>query len=91
MAKDICDRLATFSRTTEAFSGRHYPTANLYFQKVCEIRLALRKWLACGNSVIEAMTRNMILKFDKYWDVINYMLAVASILDPRKKLEFVSF
>ena len=91
MAKDICDRLAIFSRTTEAFSGRHYPTANLYFQKVCEIRLALRKWLACGNSVIEAMAGNMILKFDKYWDVINYMLAVASILDPRKKLECVSF
>ena len=91
MAKDICDRLAIFSRTTKAFSGRHYPTANLYFQKVCEIRLALRKWLACGNSVIEAMAGNMILKFDKYWDVINYMLAVASILDPRKKLECVSF
>ena len=52
MTNDICDRLVLFSRTTEAFSGRHYPTANLYFQKVCKIRLALRKWLACGNSVI---------------------------------------
>ena len=66
MAKDICDRLALFSWATEAFSGRHYPTANLYFQKVCEIILALRKWLGCGNSVIEVMAGNMILKFDKY-------------------------
>ena len=53
--------------------------------------MALRKWLACGNSVIKAMAENMILKFDKYWDVINGILAVASILDPMKKLECVSF
>jgi len=43
------------------------------------------------NSVIEVMVGNMILKFDKYWDVINYILVVASILDSRKKLERVSF
>ena len=91
MAKEICDRLALFSRTTETFSGRYYPTANLYFQKVCEIRLALRKWLCCGNNVIESMVRNMIEKFDKYWNVINGMMAVASVLDPRRKLECVSF
>lgn len=81
MATDICDRLTLFSRTTETFSGRYYPTANLYFQKVCEIRLASRKWLGCGNSEIEAMVGNMILKFDKYWDVIK--LHFSSSIDSR--------
>ena len=41
--------------------------------------------------MIESMTRNTVQKFDKYWDVINYILEVASVLDPRKKLECVSF
>ena len=62
MAEDLSDRLALFSWTTNAFSSRNYPTANLYFQKVCEMILALREWLCCGNSVIEVMTGNMILK-----------------------------
>lgn len=91
MASDICDRLALFQRATEAFSGRNYPTANLYFAKVCEINLALRRWSACGNVVIESMAFKMMDKFDKYWSVINAMLSVASVLDPRRKLECVSF
>ncbi|KAJ8426849.1 hypothetical protein Cgig2_006524 [Carnegiea gigantea] len=70
---------------------RGFACGHVWAPKVCEIRLALRKWLGCGNSVIEGMAGNMILKFDKYWDVINYILAVASILDSRKKLECVSF
>jgi len=41
--------------------------------------------------VIESVARNMIEKFDKYWIVINGILAVASVLDPRRKLECVSF
>ncbi|KMT12709.1 hypothetical protein BVRB_4g088070 isoform A [Beta vulgaris subsp. vulgaris] len=73
---------------TEAFSGRKYPTANLYFQKVSEIRLAFRRWFSCGNKVIETMASKMIDKFDKYWNV---MLSAASVLDPRRKLECVSF
>uniref|UniRef100_A0A803MEQ0 BED-type domain-containing protein n=1 Tax=Chenopodium quinoa TaxID=63459 RepID=A0A803MEQ0_CHEQI len=91
MASEICERLALFKRATEAFSGRKYPTANLYFEKVCEILLALRKWVCCGNKVIESMASKMIVKFDKYWNVINVMLSVASVLDPRRKLDIVTF
>lgn len=46
---------------------------------------------SCGNTVIESMAKAMILKFDKYWEVVNGMLSVASILDPRRKFECVSF
>jgi len=33
MAKDICNGLTLFGRTTKAFSGRHYPTQTYIFRK----------------------------------------------------------
>lgn len=91
MVSVICQKLALFKRATEAFSGRKYPTANLYFEKVCEILLALRNWTSCGNKVIESMSSKMIVKFNKYWNVINVMLSVASVLDPRRKMDIITF
>jgi len=46
--KDICYSLALFNRATEAFSARCYVVANLYFYKVREMRLALRKCSLVG-------------------------------------------
>uniref|UniRef100_A0A803MQY4 BED-type domain-containing protein n=1 Tax=Chenopodium quinoa TaxID=63459 RepID=A0A803MQY4_CHEQI len=43
------------------------------------------------SKVIESMASKMNVKFDKYWNVINVMLSVASVLDPRKKLDIVTF
>lgn len=90
VAKDICDRLKMFYEVTELFSGRHYPTLNLFFRKICEIKLTLNSWLE-SDVMIVAMTRKMIDKFDKYWRDINGLLAVARILDPRNKLKCVDF
>ncbi|GMJ04379.1 hypothetical protein HRI_004107100 [Hibiscus trionum] len=36
------------------------------------------------------MTSSMIVKFDKYWKDINVILSMASVLDPRRKLECLS-
>lgn len=43
-AKEICERLEVFYDVTNLFSGTEYPTANVYFPKVCEMKLAL-VWL----------------------------------------------
>ncbi|CAN1302066.1 Zinc finger BED domain-containing protein DAYSLEEPER [Linum perenne] len=37
------------------------------------------------------MARRMLVKFDSYWDVIHGMLGVATILDPRYKLELMKW
>ena len=37
------------------------------------------------------MTSRMVDKFDKYWSEINGLLEIASILDPRKKLDLWTF
>ncbi|KAK4345246.1 hypothetical protein RND71_035422 [Anisodus tanguticus] len=91
MAKLVCEKLEIFYKATRVFSGRNYPTSNLFFRKVCEIRLALRRWVESDVETIRLMAKNMIDKFDKYWHNINEMLAVASIFDPRNKMDCVEY
>ena len=43
VAKDICGRLDLFHSMTEFFSGRKYPTTNMYFALVCELKIALNE------------------------------------------------
>ena len=41
MANEICQKLEIFYDVTLFFSGTSYPTANIFFPKVCQIKLAL--------------------------------------------------
>jgi hypothetical protein len=84
-ARELCDRLKMFFDATELLSGTNV-TANLFFRKICGIYLAIRKWRASKDPMIEKMSKLVKEKFEKYWlDVHNFM-AVASVLDPRYKL-----
>ncbi|KAL5560719.1 hypothetical protein UlMin_036930 [Ulmus minor] len=90
-ARDLCDKLFLFYQVTEMFSGSKYPTANLLFPKVCEIRMAITDWLSSSNENVRAMASNMEEKFLKYWDVTHGIMAVASILDPRYKMKLIEY
>ncbi|WOL13352.1 zinc finger BED domain-containing protein RICESLEEPER 2-like [Canna indica] len=70
MAKEICHRLELFYGVIELFSSTLYPTSNVYFSKICEVRIALRGWRNDPNIIIQQMATTMIAKFDKYWGVI---------------------
>jgi hypothetical protein len=41
IAKEICERLELFYNVTEIFSDTTYPTANMYFLLVCDLKIAL--------------------------------------------------
>lgn len=88
-AQEICERLKLFYDVTSIFSGRRYPTANLYFPKICEIRLALSKWIVSSKKFVRDMASQMTEKFDEYWDVIHQLMGVAAVFDPRKKMEVI--
>ncbi|CAN6696665.1 unnamed protein product [Malus baccata var. baccata] len=91
MAKEICEKLKLFYNVSELFSGTKYPTTNLYFPKICEIRLSLTRWLTSRRDEIKNMARSMIEKFDKYWSVIHGIMVVTTVLDPRFKMRLIEY
>ena len=91
LAKEICGKLKVFYDVTQLFSGTQFPTANTYFNKICEIKLALEKWIASPNPLISHMACNMKMKFEKYWAKVHGIMGVAAVLDPRYKLAMLEY
>lgn len=83
--------LKPFSEITTIFSGRKYPTANLYFKHVWEIEMGLRQEKESEDECIKGMATLMKEKFDKYWANYSMVLSFAAILDPQLKLSYVKF
>ena len=91
LAKDICGRLELFHSATEFFSGRKYPTTNMYFNVVCELKIALNEWSVYSNEMISTMAESMLAKFNSYWANVSVVMAIAAILDPRYKMKLLEF
>ncbi|KAE8733017.1 hypothetical protein F3Y22_tig00001644pilonHSYRG00324 [Hibiscus syriacus] len=91
LASSICGKLQLFYKVTLMFSGTKYPTANVFFPSICEIRITLSKWSEDRDEVIKAMGERMLVKFDKYWSVIHGVMGVAVILDPRYKFKMMEY
>lgn len=65
-ARGLCDRLKMFYDVTELLSGISYVTANLFFPKIINIFLAIRKWQTSAIPKVEEMSCKMKEKFNKY-------------------------
>ncbi|KAK2641615.1 hypothetical protein Ddye_023378 [Dipteronia dyeriana] len=91
LAKEMCDKLKIFYSVTEMFSGTKYPTSNVFFHKICKIKISLRKWETSSCIEISSMASNMVEKFDRYWNDVHGVLAMASLLDPRFKLKLPQY
>ncbi|XP_076905372.1 zinc finger BED domain-containing protein RICESLEEPER 2-like [Bidens hawaiensis] len=89
LATEICNKLQLFYRVTLLFSGNKYPTANVFFPLICEIRFSMREWTKSSIVDISLMAYKMSSKFDKYWSVIHGIMGMAAVLDPRYKLKYV--
>ena len=58
------DRL--FYNVTELFFSCKYPTTNMYFTLVCELKITLNEWNLSLNEMISRMVERMLAKFNSY-------------------------
>lgn len=89
MADVICKYLKVFNDATKKISGIKYPTANTFFFDVCIIYTKLLAWKNIPHDYVSAMEEKMMAKFRKYWEECSLVLFVATVFDPRYKLELV--
>jgi len=90
-AEKIAIFLEPFNEITVLMSGSKYPTANLYMSCVWKIHIRLLEALMSEDIVISKMVKEMVPKFDKYWESYSFVLSMAVILDPRYKANLVKF
>jgi len=91
LAKETCEKLKIFHHVTKLFSGSKYPATNLFFPKICKLKLAILGWINSSFEEVRDMASNMITKFDKYWNKIHGVMIVAAILDPHYKMKLIKF
>ena len=91
-AELVGDFLGAFAAATKLFSADRYPTSHLFLDNVLCIHDALRGQQWQENQVIRDLAKAMDRKFDKYWDGnYNMALVICTVLDPRKKLDYLDF
>ncbi|WOL14748.1 zinc finger BED domain-containing protein RICESLEEPER 1-like isoform X2 [Canna indica] len=90
-ASKIMEFLEVFNEATNVFSGYEYPTANLFLPEVWKIKQLLELTVVDDCEYMKAMAFKMKDKFDKYWGECNLLMIIASILDPRYKMQLVIF
>ncbi|CAA2956151.1 zinc finger BED domain-containing RICESLEEPER 2-like [Olea europaea subsp. europaea] len=84
--------LKTFYDMTLKVSDSLYVTSNTFFQELCEIHGELNELAKDPNSLMGKMAISMRRKHDKYWgnhEKFNDLLFIATVFDPRCKLELL--
>jgi hypothetical protein len=93
-ARAFATFLQTFYEATLKFSGSTHVTSNSYFLQLCIIQNTLNDGCLSEDQVLSSVSFSMKQKYEKYWgtmDMINLMLYVGFVLDPRNKMKALVF
>ncbi|KAK3136097.1 hypothetical protein QOZ80_5BG0428050 [Eleusine coracana subsp. coracana] len=69
----------------------YYPTANLHFHEVWEVKMALENDISELDVDLVETIEYMVRKFKKYWKLTWLQISVPVLFDPRFKLPFIEF
>lgn len=83
--------LKLFVEVINIFARSKYPTANIYFPELCDVKLHLIEWCKNSDACISSLVLKLRSKFDEYWEKCSLGLAVAAMLDPRFKMKLVDY
>jgi hypothetical protein len=83
--------LASLAKVTTALSASSYPTANLFYPHIVDVKIALRAAMSSTNLNMRKMGTAMMEKFNKYWEEKNNVMVIATILDPRYKMRYITW
>ncbi|XP_073004471.1 zinc finger BED domain-containing protein RICESLEEPER 1-like isoform X2 [Typha latifolia] len=89
--KALIEVLDVLYHTMDKFTTAEKPTANLYFNEICEIHVVLKTWSTSQSHVVASMASQMLEKFEEYWGITRTVMAIASILDPCYKMKSVEY
>ncbi|KAL6565552.1 hypothetical protein OROHE_004607 [Orobanche hederae] len=73
----------------ELFEG-WYSTSNVYFHLLAELKLN-QELMSADNDYFRCKAKEILERFDKYWNDMFLVLATASVLDPRFKMKYLEF
>ncbi|XP_038984874.1 zinc finger BED domain-containing protein RICESLEEPER 2-like [Phoenix dactylifera] len=90
-ATEVSKFLEVFNEATEVFSGRQYPTSNLFLKEIWRVKKKLNDMSFDTRDFVMRMTRRMNEKFEKYWRDCNLLMAIGAVLDPRYKMRLIIF
>ncbi|CAL5001121.1 unnamed protein product [Urochloa decumbens] len=90
-AKVVSGFLKTFYDATKVISGSLYPTANLFFHEIWEIKIALDNGVPEENAELSETIEYMQRKFRRYWKLAWLQISFPVIFDPRFKFELLEF
>ncbi|CAA7015578.1 unnamed protein product [Microthlaspi erraticum] len=75
----------------ELFDGE-YQTSNVYFHLLAELKNMLNEEMkSWDEEYVLDKEKEVLERFDKYWNDMFLVLATASVLDPRFKMKYLEF
>uniref|UniRef100_A0A0A9HII7 HAT C-terminal dimerisation domain-containing protein n=1 Tax=Arundo donax TaxID=35708 RepID=A0A0A9HII7_ARUDO len=83
--------LKVFFDATKVISGSLYPTSNLHFHEIWEVKLALENEVSEVDADLFATIQKIKKKFNKYWNLTWLQISIPVLLDPRFKFQFIEF
>lgn len=87
----LCSYLGKFYDAANILTSPVCPTTNSFFDAVWKIFYDLLHDSVSQDLFVSMLTRPLLEKFTKFWEDCNLVFAIAVVMDPRFKMQFVEF